>query len=107
VELPRIEAVLHFAPLQRSRHRHASLAKTRRESCDWLRERKLSFIEPHANFIMIDVGHNAREFVDAVPRLGVAPGRPFPQLDNMLRATIGTGAEMVRFREVLWKDYKG
>jgi histidinol-phosphate aminotransferase len=87
--------------------RQASLAKTRRELCDWLRERKLGFIEPHANFIMIDVGRNAREFADAMPRLGVAPGRPFPPLDNMLRATIGTDAEMARFREVLWKVYKG
>jgi len=58
------------------RERRASLVKTRRELCDWLRERKLSFIEPHANFIMIDVGRNAREFINAMPRLGVAPGRP-------------------------------
>jgi len=89
------------------RERRASLAKTRRELCDWLRERKLSFIEPHANFIMINVGRNAREFIDAMPRLGVAPGRPFPPLDNMLRVTIGTDQEMARFREVFWKVYKG
>ena len=89
------------------RERRASLFKTRRELCDWLRERKLGFIEPHANFIMIDVGRNAREFVNAMPRLGVAPGRPFPPLDNLLRATIGTDAEMARFRDVFWKVYKG
>jgi histidinol-phosphate/aromatic aminotransferase/cobyric acid decarboxylase-like protein len=56
---------------------------------------------------MIDVGRNAREFVNAMPRLGVAPGRPFPPLDNMLRATIGTDAEMAKFREVFWKVYQG
>jgi histidinol-phosphate/aromatic aminotransferase/cobyric acid decarboxylase-like protein len=88
------------------RERHASLVKTRRELCDWLRERKLGFIEPHANFIMIDVGRNAREFINAMPRLGVAPGRPFPPLDSMLRVTIGTDAEMAKFRDVFWKVYK-
>ena len=39
--------------------------------------------------------------------LGVAPGRPFPPLDNMLRVTIGTDAEMAKFRDVFWKVYKG
>jgi histidinol-phosphate aminotransferase len=89
------------------RDRRASLAKTRRELCDWLRERKLRFIEPQANFVMIDVGRNAREFINTMPRLGVAPGRPFPPLDNMLRVTIGTDAEMAKFRDVFWKVYQG
>jgi hypothetical protein len=40
-------------------------------------------------------------------RLGVAPGHPFPPLDNMLRVTIGTDAEMAKFRDVFWKVYKG
>jgi len=89
------------------RERRASLAHTRRELCDWLRESKVNFIEPHANFIMIDVGRNAREFINTMPRMGVAPGRPFPPLDNMLRVTIGTDQEMAKFREVFWKVYKG
>jgi len=86
--------------------RKATLAKTRRELCDWLRDRKVKFIEPNANFMMIDVGRNAREFITAMPKLGVAPGRPFPPLDNMLRVTIGTDAEMAKFRDVFWKVYK-
>jgi histidinol-phosphate aminotransferase len=89
------------------RERRAMLAKTRRELCGWLRERSLKFIEPHANFIMIDCGRNAREFIDTMPKLGVAPGRPFPPLDNMLRVTIGTDAEMQKLRDVFWKVYKG
>lgn len=87
--------------------RKASLAKTRRELCAWLRERGVKYIEPNANFLMIDTGRNAREFITAMPRLGVAPGRPFPPLDNMLRVTIGTDAEMAKFRDVFWKVYKG
>jgi len=87
--------------------RRATLAKTRRDVCAWLTERQVKYIEPHANFMMIDCGRNAREFIQKMPRLGVAPGRPFPPLDNMLRVTIGTDAEMARFRDVFWKVYKG
>jgi len=89
------------------RERKATLAKTRKDVCAWLRERNVKFIEPHANFMMVDTGRNAKEFIAAMPKLGVAPGRPFPPLDNMLRVTIGTDAEMAKFRDVFWKVYKG
>jgi histidinol-phosphate aminotransferase len=88
------------------RERQAGLAKTRRELCGWLRERNVKYIEPNANFLMIDTGRNAREFINTMPRMGVAPGRPFPPLDNMLRVTIGTDPEMAKFRDVFWKIYK-
>lgn len=87
--------------------RKATLVKTRRELTAWLRERGVKFIEPSANFLMIDTGRNAREFIAKMPALGVAPGRPFPPLDNMLRVSIGTDADMAKFREVFWKVYKG
>jgi histidinol-phosphate aminotransferase len=86
--------------------RKASLVKTRRELTSWLNDSKVPYIDPQANFIMIDVGRNAREFIDAMPRLGVAPGRPFPPLTNMLRVSIGTDAEMAKFRDVFWKVYE-
>jgi len=86
--------------------RRDALVKKRRALCDWLKDREVPYIEPYANFVMIDVGRHAREFVSAMPRLGVAPGRPFPPLDNMLRVSIGTDRDMQRFREVFWKVYK-
>jgi histidinol-phosphate aminotransferase len=89
------------------RERRAILAHTRRELCDWLTERKMKYIPAQANFIMIDCGRNAREFINTMPGMGVAVGRPFPPLDNMLRVTIGTDPEMAKFREVFWKVYKG
>jgi histidinol-phosphate aminotransferase len=86
--------------------RRASLARTRRELCGWLRDHNVKFVEPHANFLMIDCGRNAREFIAKMPPLGVAPGRPFPPLDNLLRVTIGTDQEMAKFRDVFWQVYK-
>jgi histidinol-phosphate/aromatic aminotransferase/cobyric acid decarboxylase-like protein len=87
--------------------RRASLARTRRELCGWLRDRNVKFVEPHANFMMIDCGRDMREFLAKMPPLGVAPGRRFPPLDNLLRVTIGTDQEMAKFRDVFWQVYKG
>ncbi len=87
--------------------RRAALARTRRNLCAWLRERNVGYIPPNANFMMIDVGRDAREFVSRMPAMGVAVGRPFPPLDNMLRVTIGTESDMEKFREVFWKVYNG
>jgi len=89
------------------RERKAALLKTRRDLTAWLRDRKVKFIEPNANFLMIDVGRDAHEFITKMPALGVAPGRPFPPLDNLLRVSIGTDADMAKFRDVFWKVYKG
>jgi histidinol-phosphate aminotransferase len=86
--------------------RRATLIKTRIELCNWLREHKLPYIEPQANFIMIDVGRNAVEFITGMPPKGVAVGRLFPPLNNMLRVSIGTDRDMAKFREVFWSIYK-
>jgi hypothetical protein len=56
---------------------------------------------------MIDIGRPVFEFIPAMARLGVAPGRPFPPFDNLLRVTIGTDADMQKFRDVFWKVYQG
>jgi histidinol-phosphate aminotransferase len=86
--------------------RQAALARTRRELTSWLAEKKVKFIPTEANFLMIDCGRNAREFIAGLPKLGVVPGRAFPPLDNYLRVTIGTDAEMAKFRSAFWQMYK-
>lgn len=86
--------------------RRAALGRTRKALFAWLKERNLRYIDSQANFLMIDVGRPAAELGGRMARLGVAPGRPFPPLDNMLRVTIGTDRDMDKFREVFWKVYK-
>jgi histidinol-phosphate aminotransferase len=104
-----IRAVLAALPESQTMipERRAINTRVRGELCAWLRERKLPYIEPHANFMMIDAGRNSREFSTRMPPMGVAVGRPFPPLDNMLRVTIGTDAEMQKFRDVFWRVYQG
>jgi histidinol-phosphate aminotransferase len=86
--------------------RRAKLNGRRRELCAWLREHDVPYIEPHANFIMMDVGRDSREFISAMPPKGVAVGRPFPPMTNFLRVSIGTDRDMAKFREVFWSIYK-
>jgi len=83
--------------------RRAKIDKPRTELCTWLRSRKIPFIEPHGNFIMIDAGRNIKEAGPQMLDQGVAVGRPFPPYDNLMRVTIGTDAEMAKFRTALTK----
>lgn len=87
--------------------RKAKLIRTRRELCAWLNQKSLKYIAPQANFLMIDVGRDVRELGPVLAKRGVAVGRPFPPLDRMLRVTIGTDAEMAKFRDVFWSVYRG
>jgi hypothetical protein len=49
---------------------------------------------------MIDVKRDVREVGPAMARAGVAVGRPFPPLNQLLRVTIGTDQDMSKFRDV-------
>lgn len=86
--------------------RKSTLARTRAELCSWLKQKGVTYLEPQANFIMIDVHRETREFGRDMAQRGVAVGRPFPPLDHMLRVTIGTDAEMTKFRDVFAAVYK-
>jgi histidinol-phosphate aminotransferase len=87
--------------------RRAMLARTRGELCSWLKSKGVMYLEPQANFLMIDVGRDTREFGRDMAQRGVAVGRPFPPLDHMLRVTVGTDEEMAKFRDAFWGVYKG
>lgn len=85
--------------------RRKNNAKVRGELCQWLDQNKVRYIPSQANFLMIDVKREVREFSAAMYREGVAVGRPFPPLNHMLRVTIGNAADMQRFRQAFLKVY--
>lgn len=87
--------------------RRAGLIKVRSDLCAWLRARDLRYIEPHANFLMIDTGVDARQLGLDLLKKDVAVGRPFPPLDKMLRVTIGTAEDMGKFQRAFAEVYKG
>ncbi len=85
--------------------RRARYGKIRSDLCAWLRQKSLKYIEPHANFVMIDVGRDVRTMLPVMAAKGVVTGRPFPPLDHMMRVSIGTESDMDKFRRVFWEVY--
>jgi len=63
--------------------------------------KKIGFIPPQANFVMIETGGDVREMQSLMLAKGVAIGTPFPPLDRMIRVSMGTDAEMMKFRNTL------
>jgi histidinol-phosphate aminotransferase len=81
--------------------RRENMARTRNELCAWLQQKKLSYIESQANFVMFDAKKDIRETAPTMLAKGVAVGRHFPPYDKMMRITIGTDQEMTKFRTAL------
>jgi histidinol-phosphate aminotransferase len=79
--------------------RREKMGRVRADVCSWLDAHGLSFIPPHANFLMINVKRDVRSVITAMLEKGVAVGRPFPPLDQMLRVTIGSEEDMSRFKQ--------
>jgi histidinol-phosphate aminotransferase len=99
VSVRAVGAALDLGP-KLIQERKAKIVHTRDELCDWLTEKKFPFIGPQANFIMIETKRDAKEMQAAMLAKGVAIGRQFPPLNTMVRVTIGTDAEMAKFRSV-------
>ncbi len=53
-----------------------------------------------ANFIMVDIRRDVKEFQAGCRKLGVLVGRPFPPLNTYARISLGTDAEMRQAIEV-------
>jgi histidinol-phosphate aminotransferase len=83
--------------------RRAKIDRPRTELCTWLRSKKIPFIDPQANFLMIDVGRPVKEVGPQMLAQGIAVGRTFPPYDKLMRVSIGTDAEMAKFRMALSK----
>jgi histidinol-phosphate aminotransferase len=80
--------------------RKAKIVHTRDELCAWMSQKNIKFIPPQANFVMIETGRDAADVQSAMLEKGVAIGRRFPPLTKMIRVSIGTDAEMAKFRKV-------
>ncbi|MBZ5653355.1 MAG: aminotransferase class I/II-fold pyridoxal phosphate-dependent enzyme [Acidobacteriia bacterium] len=63
--------------------------------------RSLKPIDPHANFVMVDVQHPVEQVIEHFRQHNILIGRRFPILDTYMRVSLGTPAEMVAF----WKAW--
>ena len=71
----------------------------------WFTDAGYTVVPSQANFVLVDIRRDCRQFRDACLTQGVAVGRPFPPLTNHTRISIGTMDEMRQavdvFRRVL------
>jgi len=93
-----VQAALSLGP-KLIEERRSRIVQTRNGFISWCRKNQFKYIEPHANFVMIETGRQVREVISKLIAKGVVPGRPFPPYDTMLRVTIGKEADMLRFAD--------
>lgn len=86
--------------------RRVRLNGTRDRLCGWLKQNGFRYLEPHANFLMIHLERDVKPVIAAMTKQGVAVGRPFPPLTQMLRVSVGSEADMQKFRSAFLKTMR-
>ncbi|MGH9503941.1 MAG: pyridoxal phosphate-dependent aminotransferase [Terriglobales bacterium] len=59
--------------------------------------RNLSPIDPHTNFVMMNIQHSAAEVIEHFRRHKILIGHLFPSMDTYIRVSLGTPDEMKAF----------
>lgn len=67
--------------------------KTTKELSDWGYE----LIPSETNFFMVNIGRDVTPVAEEFKKRGILVGRKFPPMNNWLRVSVGTEAEMVKF----------
>lgn len=73
------------------------IIETRKKTTSELEALGYPVIPSEANFFMVNLRRNVRPVIQAFRRSGILVGRPFPPMNEHLRVTVGTPAEMDRF----------
>lgn len=76
-------------------------ARDRQEFFQQASTRKVSAINSHANFAMLNAGRPTMEVIEHFKKNGILVARRFPPLDTCVRVSLGTPAEMTEF----WKAW--
>lgn len=79
--------------------RKAENAVVRQETIGWLGKRGFICVPSEANCFVVDVQRDGAAFSAAMAERGVVIGRSWPIWPQRVRVTVGTAAEMARFRE--------
>lgn len=79
--------------------RKAENALVRQDTVAWLGKRGFACVPSEANCFVVDVRRDGTAFSTAMAAHGVVIGRSWPIWPERVRVTVGTAAEMARFRE--------
>ncbi|MCC8485169.1 pyridoxal phosphate-dependent aminotransferase [Xanthomonas campestris] len=83
--------------------RRADNARVRDDTIAWLKSKGYTCLPSQANCFMIDVKRDGKVFADSMQKQGVIVGRSWPIWPKRVRVTVGSEAEMLRFREAFAK----
>ncbi len=78
--------------------RRRAVAEARKDLFGWLDRKGYAYIPSEANMVLIDGRRPGRETATAMLEQKVAIGRSWPALPTHVRVTIGTAAEMEKFK---------
>jgi histidinol-phosphate aminotransferase len=73
-------------------------AEARQETLDWLGSKGFAFVPSEANHFMVDTKRPTKQVIDGMAAKGVLIGRAWPAWPTHVRITVGTKAEMAKFR---------
>lgn len=79
--------------------RRAENARIRERTIAWLERQGYACLPSQSNCFMVDVKRDGQAFTAAMARQDVLVGRSWPIWPQRVRITVGTEAEMLRFRE--------
>jgi histidinol-phosphate aminotransferase len=84
--------------------RRKIIGDTRRDTIAWLKANNYKVIgDSQSNCFMIDTGRNGRSMISAMQAKNVFIGRTWPIWPSAVRVTVGTQAEMEKFKTA-WKE---
>ena len=78
--------------------RHAECDDTREDVFAYLQKKKLRYTPSVTNCFMVDTGKPTRDVIAAMAKENVFIGRPWPVWPTHVRVTVGTPAEMEKFK---------
>ncbi|ALS94469.1 aminotransferase [Xanthomonas oryzae] len=83
--------------------RRADNARVRDETIAWLKGKGYTCMPSQANCFLLDVKRDAGVFADSMQKQGVIVGSSWPIWPKRVRVSVGTEAQMLRFRETFGK----
>ncbi|WP_426802861.1 pyridoxal phosphate-dependent aminotransferase [Xanthomonas campestris] len=83
--------------------RRADNARVRDDTIAWLKSKGYTCLPSQANCFMVEVKRDGKVFADSMQKQGVIVGRSWPIWPKRVRVTVGSEAEMLRFREAFAK----
>ncbi|MDG2526632.1 pyridoxal phosphate-dependent aminotransferase [Stenotrophomonas sp. HITSZ_GD] len=87
--------------------RRAANARIRQQTVDWLQAQGYACIPSESNCFMVDIRADGQAFAQAMAAQDVVVGRSWPIWPQRVRVTVGTEAEMQRFRAAFASVLKG